>query len=232
MKVVAVVGPRQSGSTLFFNLIRLILASSNHTVDACWIDLYKKGLYKSNVDYLIVKCHDFDEGLNNATSLILLPLRDFRDSAVSFHKRFNNLKTIRDIIGYIHQNIKQYNDWESYASLKVMYENYMVSKEYYIDKIAKWLGVEIRSGVKESILFEIDTLHKGCNCPNHDKGSDEDRMQMAMNDEIYKVTLMTKNHNTSNGSVGKYKIEMPTYAINKINFDTKISSFLIKHRYL
>ena len=230
--IVSVVGPRQSGSTLLFNLARLILATKDKSYDTCWIQTYNMGMYNKEADYLIVKCHDFNVKLLESSTIILLPLRDVRDCAVSYHKRFKTLRSFSDILGYIMDNVKQFNDWEPHADFIFRYEDYVENKELHIMELAKVLGVHVDTKDIGYILTEIDNLHKGGACPLTDGNiTDTQRIDMLVTDPVYKTTMMTKSHNTSNGAIGKYKKEMPQPVINKINMKPTINSFLLKHGY-
>lgn len=229
--IVAVVGPRQSGSTLLFNLVRWILASQGITHDACGIQAYKMGLYSKDVECLIVKSHNFDQELLDASSVVLLPIRDFRDCAISFHQRFKSLRCTSDIIGYVLDNMKQYEDWEPHDDYIFNYERYMESKNQHIRDIADILKVQLTDEDIMNIIKQSTELHMGVACPLDDNINEDDRIRMMINDTAYRTTLMTQKHNTSNGAIGKYRKEMPQYVINKISMNVTIQGFFKKHGY-
>ncbi len=230
MKILLVAGPSQSGSTLLFNMLRILLQMSKHKVDSCWYTLYKEGIYDENADYLIVKCHYFDEELCNDSSYIFLPLRDFRDSALSTNKRYNNLNNEMDFENFIIQEIDQYESWSLYADYVFKYEEYIKDKINHIFEIIYVLNLNENNINITLLLKELDDLHNGKNCPSTDILPNED-YNTLMKDELYKKTLMTKSHNTSNGKIYKYKTDMSKELIDHLNKNKRIRNFLTDHGY-
>ena len=228
MKVILIAGPSQSGSTLLFNMVRILLEDEGYTVDSCWHSLYTKGEFDKNIDYLIVKCHFYDEALHRASDMVFLPLRDFRDSAVSCHKRYSNLNTQDDYVSFLLQNIGQFESWKPHATYVFKYESYMAQKQVSLVKVAAKLGI-YKIHIHD-VMHELDSLHKGRGCPETDllpKTEYEQLLEL----EHYRKTLMTKSHNTSGGQVGKHKTDIPTDILIQIESNETIRKFLTSHGY-
>jgi hypothetical protein len=201
---------------------------SNFKVDSCWCSIYKNNL-NTDLDFLIVKCHHFDIDLCNISTQIFLPLRDFRDSALSCNKRYKNLNTLMDFENFILQEIDQYESWEQYASHIFKYENYIEDKINNILEIIHVLGLD-KIDIN-LLLQELDDLHNGKNCPVTDI-LPCDEYDLLMTDSLYKRTLMTKSHNTSGGKIYKYKTEMSKDILTHLNNHERIKQFLNDHGYL
>jgi hypothetical protein len=228
MKVILIVGPSQSGSTLLFNMVRILLEDEGHVVDSCWHSLYTRGEYDKRVDYLIVKCHFYEEALHKASDIVFLPLRDFRDSAVSCQKRYNNLNTPDEYIGFLLQNIGQFESWRPYATYIFKYESYMAQKQVVVVQIAAKLGI-YKIHIHD-LMHELDSLHKGMGCPETDLLPKTEYEQL-LEIEHYRKTLMTKSHNTSGGQVGKHKTDIPKGTLIYIESNETIRKFLTSNCY-
>lgn len=228
MKVILIAGPSQSGSTLLFNMVRILLEDQGYSVDSCWHSLYTKGEFDKHLDYLIVKCHFYDEALHKASDAIFLPLRDFRDSAVSCHKRYGTLETPEDYVSFLLQNIQQFESWLPHATYVFKYERYMGQKQRALAEVAAKLGAR-KIHVNE-VLHELDSLHKGQHCPETDILPKTEYEQL-LETEHYRKTLMTKSHNTSGGQVGKHKTDIPKPCLVTIESNETIRSFLVENGY-
>lgn len=230
MKLILIVGPSQSGSTLLFNMVRILLVKYGYTVDACWYTLYKQGAYNTHADVVIVKCHFFDENLCQMSDIILLPLRDFRDSAVSCHKRYHSLNTPHDYATFVLQNIGQFESWLPYATYVFKYEQYMNAKETELKEVGKVLNIEVSQELLTKTLPHLEELHTGTHCPDTDILPQQEYRDLLHTD-FYRSTLCTKSHNTSGGKIGKYCTDIPKDCLAEIHSNLIIRTFLKFHGY-
>ncbi|MBA43118.1 MAG: hypothetical protein CMF62_03800 [Magnetococcales bacterium] len=231
MKIISVVGPTQSGSTLLFNLIRFILQNF-YVIDSCWVESFKKGEYDKNCEYLIVKAHGYDQELKNKSDLIFLPIRDFRDSAISHAKRFgnnsdvykknNNKFNVKFYMKNIKDNIELFSKWKEYSNYIFNYEEYTKNNKKIIDEICHKFSLNLNQDQIDTVLKKSVELHKSKNIVKVDDP----------NNILYKKTLISQSHNSSGGKINKYK----KYFHNKINKlflnDNKIKAFFKSNKYL
>lgn len=231
MKIISIVGPTQSGSTMLFNLVRIILTKMGYEVDSCFQTNYEIGDYDSTADYLIIKCHAFSQVLFDASSLILLPIRDPRDAAVSWKNRFFReiQPTCKQYVEYIQINIMFFKSWKEVGATVVVYEEYANDKCGYIKKICNLLNIDSSVLTLDDIIRELNDIHNGLNCPDTDILCQKDHFDLMMNNKIYRSTLMTKSHNTTNGKVKNYLKCIPEDILCIIN--DKFSSFLNDNHY-
>lgn len=82
MQIIAIVGPMHSGSTLLFNMVRMLLEHAGYRVESCWCSFFERNEYDPSVDFLIVKTHGYIDKLKKAADHIFLTLRDMRDIAI------------------------------------------------------------------------------------------------------------------------------------------------------
>lgn len=230
MKVILVVGPSQSGSTLLFNMIRILLKIQGYKVDSCWYTLFKRGDFIKDADFIIVKCHFYDPDLQEQADIVFLPLRDFRDSAVSCHKRYKTLNEPSDYVEFILQDIGQFESWYPHATYIFKYEDYMENKELIMSQVLINFGIPNNAIDYSIVLEELDILHKGIGCPETDILAPEYHDKLVIHD-TYRTTLTTKSHNTSGGKVGKYLTDIPFECLQHIESNEIIYNFLKNHGY-
>ena len=199
MKIYSVVGCTQSGSTLLFNILQLIHDLKKIEYNSSWAN----ESYEITKKIVILKIHDFDKSHKDLCNKIFLPIRDFRDAAISAIKRGMSTTNTRSINKHIIKNIKRFNSWEPYADYIFVYEKYMENKELIILEIANKLEIELNNEEIQLILKKIDILYNSNDIPEIDD----------FNNELYKKTLLSKQHNTSNGQSKKYL----TFFIKKQN---------------
>lgn len=228
MKLVLVAGPSQSGSTLLFNMLRLILEQAGHRVDSCWHGEYTKGNFDKGAEYLVVKCHFYDHDLATVSSAVFLPVRDFRDSAVSCNRRYASLKKPEDYEAFVLQNIAQFESWRRHAMYVFKYEKYAAHRESAVLEVAARLG--IFNARIDNILRSLDSLHAGQGCPETDILPADQRRELLKQD-CYKKTLMTRSHNTSGGMVGLHATEVPKKTLQQLESNQTIRSFLTEYGY-
>jgi len=207
MITIAIVGPKQCGSTMLFNMVQYILDEHK-----CAYDLHGPG----NNKYSIVKVHEYDAALK--ATYVLLPYRDVRDSCVSSQKRFPDMYlTDEDYLRNMRENIREYNAWLKHANMCMKYEAYKQSPLECISHVARTIGFPVvNAGVINDKLNKLFTL----NLPVIDDP----------NDAVYAKTLLTKSHNTSGGKINKQN-ELPVGVRSLLLKDAVIMGYLVEHGY-
>jgi hypothetical protein len=231
MKIISVVGPTQSGSTLLFNLLRFIL-EKDYIIDSCWISDFKLKKFNRQCDYLIVKAHGYDEYLKNSSQYIFLPVRDVRDSAISRAKRdgyksekFKSGNRKWNILAFknnMNHNIDLINKWKSYTTYIFKYEDYMLSKEKMLGALCNNINRSLTKADIENIILQSEQLHNSKKIVEFDNPDNE----------FYKKTLISQNHNSSGGKMGKYEVFFSEKILKIFNQDSKIKDFLTEYKYL
>lgn len=229
-KIIGIVGPTQSGSTMLYNMVRLVYEKSGHSVDSCFITHFYLKDYKQDTDILIVKCHDYDYELDRNHDLLLLPLRDFRDCSLSWKKRYQLDADDTDIINSIINNISRFKCWE-HKSFILRYEDYKLNCYKYLDELLSILGVNLDTIKKEEIIKDVYAIYTNHLNPITDILKEEESYEKLLQNEEYKKTLTTQSHNTSNGVINKYLIEMNVTLQNKISKNKYISDVLKQFGY-
>ncbi len=229
-KVIGIVGPTQSGSTMLYNMVRLIYEKAGYTVDSCFITHFYLKDYNKDAQILIVKCHDYDYELDRNHNILLLPLRDFRDCSLSWKKRYNPNATDIEMIQNISNNISRFKCWE-HKSFILRYEDYKLNPLKYLDLVLFILGLKLSLEQKNDILIQIHIIYKNDSNPENDILKDRKEYEKLLQDEDYKKTLTTQSHNTSNGTINKYNLEMTVTLKQKIARNNYISDVLKQFGY-
>jgi hypothetical protein len=229
-KIIGIVGPTQSGSTMLYNMVRLIYEKAGYTVDSCFITHFYLKDYNHDAQILIVKCHDYDYELDKNYDILLLPLRDFRDCSLSWKKRYCPNASDSDIIKNMVDNISRFKCWE-HKSFVLRYEYYKLNQNNYLEQVLFVLGIKITNEDKENVLKEVYSIYKNQLNPTNDILKNKKDYEFLLQDADYKKTLTTQNHNTSNGNINKYSIEMSTTLQNKISKNKYITDVLKQFGY-
>jgi hypothetical protein len=214
---ICVVGTNQSGSTRLFNLVRLIYEKKGKTVYSGV--LLKKKDINNNYDVFLSKVHDIPLEYMNDYNIKLLPIRNILDASISSVIRFfpDNKENPTVYINSCIYNIYLLNKFKSYVDFIFRYENYSV---YYIKKLCDVLNVNLNNNEILEIMKELDNMHNSKDIVKNDD----------LSNEIYKKTLLSQNHNTSNGKTNKY-IKLNPKILNEILKNNEILNFLEEHQY-
>jgi 5-methylcytosine-specific restriction endonuclease McrBC GTP-binding regulatory subunit McrB len=207
---VCVVGTHQSGSTRLFNLVRLIYEKKGKSVYSNWA--IEKQHLNNNYDVILSKIHDTSMDYLNDYNIKLLPLRNFLDSAISARKRMG-----KNLISHCENNINLFNKFKSKVDFIFKYECYSV---YYIKKLCDILNVVLNNNEIIQIMAELDRMHNNSSIVLNDDHS---------NDE-YRKTLLSQNHNTSNGKSNKF-INLNSSELDGLLKNEKIVNFLNEQNY-
>jgi hypothetical protein len=150
-KIIGVVGPSHCGGTTIVNMICLIYEMLNIKTEKCTVQDYQLNNYDKNADVLIMKCNDYDYNLDKIYDILLLPIRDFRNSATFWKYLHNPKATDLQMINYILGNISYFKCWE-HKSYILRYEDYLYNPINYVNKILYILGVKLEEEEKKEIL--------------------------------------------------------------------------------
>ena len=180
MKTCQVVGMSQSGSTLLFNIVRLILN-------------------KSETEYELTKDHrPSTEGVD----FYIVSFRDIRDTTTSYYLKYKNCWLSAVESG--EKNVKWMKECEALPKKKVLfyrYEDYQDDKIKQVKKLISFLKIkELADGEIKELISEAEGIIQSA------PSSKANANQTFYKDEVYKETLMLKEHRTINrGKVGGYK---------------------------
>lgn len=214
---ICIVGTHQTGSTRLFNLIRMIYEIKGKTVYSKWsIDPIEIEQMSSKYDIILSKIHDTDSNYLKNYHIILLPMRNILDSALSAGIRRNNTST-NFYISDCNSNIELFNKFKPHSHFIFRYENYSV---YYIKLLCTILNVKLNNNDIIEIMVQLEKMLNSKDIVKIDNHRDK----------VYVKTLLSQSHNTSNGKINKY-INLPTKQLNDILKETNISNFLEENFY-
>jgi hypothetical protein len=189
VKKCQVAGMSQSGSTLLFNIVRLILK-------------------KSKTEYELTKSHE----PHIHSDFYIVSLRDIRDTTASYYLKYSHcwlsaVESAQKNIGWVKQcealaaGVHPDAPGEKKKALFYKYEDYQADKFKQITKLISFLGLDKFSDAEiRELIFEAEGII--WNAPSQLA----DNNQNYLRNEFYKETLMLKEHRTKNkGKVGGYK---------------------------
>lgn len=217
---ICVVGGHQVGSTRLFNLVRLSYEKIGKKV----LSLApkdrpdRKELSKMSRHYDVVlhKFHDVDIDYIKTYDIILLPIRNLLDAAMSAGIRWDK-KSNKEYIQHCYKNIERFNKFKSVATHIFKYEDYSVNS---IIEVYKVIKLNIYINVIILIMKELeDLLHSETNTLIDDLTNSE-----------YKKTLLSQHHNTSGGKSNKF-VDVPASILQDILDDKHIINFMKEHKY-
>jgi hypothetical protein len=212
VKKISIIGTGQTGSTRLFNLTRLLFENENKKVFSCWD--YKHD-QDDKYDVIVNKIHDCDLKSLKKYKVLLLPIRDVRDAAISQKKRWPNTKIIKSCLNNIHL----FNKFKKISDFIFVYEKYDLE---YIKKLCRILKVNPDNKDIQRIMNELELMHQSKDIVQYDDH----------NNTLYKKTLLCQHHNTSEGQIQKYKTELNKNMKNRILNNRIIFSFLKEMKYL
>lgn len=217
---ICVVGGHQVGSTRLFNLVRLSYEKTGKKVLSLAPKQRpdRKELSKISRGYDVVlhKFHDVDIDYIKTYDIILLPIRNLLDAAMSAGIRWNK-KSNKEYIQHCYKNIERFNKFKSVATHIFKYEDYSVNS---IIEVYKVIKINIYINAIILIMKELeDLLHSETNTLIDDLTNSE-----------YKKTLLSQHHNTSGGKSNKF-INVPASILQDILDDKHIVNFMKEHKY-
>ena len=217
LKKICIVGTRQTGSTRLFNLVRMIYEKNGKKVYSKWKITHEEiNEIGSKYDIILCKIHDTDKNYLKNYDIILLPIRNILDSALSAGVRWGNTST-KFYINNCNDNIRMFNKFQPIAEFIFRYENYNV---YYIKKLCSTLNINLDNNDIIDIMIQLESMLNSKKIVKKDDNSDAE----------YRKTLLSQDHNTSNGKTNKF-INLPKKQLDDILKEKNILTFLEENFY-
>ncbi|WP_417481983.1 hypothetical protein [Maricaulis sp.] len=194
---VLIAGQPQSGSTLVFNLSRMIIEQG---ADIGSVGLYDKsrGWPARGRNFVnILKIHDFDQEASQNADVVITTVRDIRDCVVSHTRRME-----KDGRGagpwtpyyYGAWNLQCYKGWHERSDFEARYEAVVDRPVLTVMELARALGRRL----DESAALAIADAAQGLWSQGLPEADDPTNPK-------YQRTLLSLSHNTSGGRVGTHK---------------------------
>ena len=217
-KKICVVGTHQCGSTRLFNLVRMIYEKNGKTVYSKFSMTNEEiNELSGKYDIILCKIHDTDYDYLKYYDIILLPIRNILDSAISAGVRWEDTSTTKYLIDNCNRNIDMFNKFKSISDFIFKYENYNV---YYIKLLCATLNINIDNNDIIDIMIQLECMLNSKDIVKKDDHKDKE----------YQKTLLSQNHNTSNGKTNKF-INLPSKQLKEILKDKNILAFLKDNYY-
>lgn len=214
LKKICIVGTNQSGSTRLFNLVRMIYEKNGKTVYSRWSITHEemnKISSNNKHDIILCKIHDTNDNYLKNYDVILLPIRNILDSAISSGVRKKNTST-ENYINSCNNNIILFNKFKPIADFIFRYEDYNVS---YIKKLCSALNINLDNNDIIDIMIQLESMLNSTKIVKKDDPRDA----------VYRKTLFSQDHNTSNGKTNKF-INLPKKQLDDILKEKNIITFL------
>lgn len=217
LKKICIVGTHQTGSTRLFNLVRMIYEKNGKTVYSKWhITPEEINELSSKYDIILCKIHDTDDDYLKNYDIILLPIRNILDSAISVGVRYENTSTEK-YISACNSNIRLFNKFKSIANFIFRYEDYNV---YNIKKLCPTLDINLDNNDIIDIMIQLESMLNSKEIVERDDHGDAE----------YRKTLLSQHHNTSSGKTNKF-INLPKEQLDDILKEKNILTFLEENFY-
>lgn len=230
-RIIGIVGCTQSGSTMIYNYVRLLCKLKGIRYDAGFIDvMHNKRYTEPYPEIIIVKSHDYSEYITQHSILNILCYRDIRDAVVSTLTREFRLRDASGRVEVFHNtnpiqsmldNIRFYNNWVGHAQYKARYEDIKPNPRIFLEYIADQLDVELTEDDITALIQQSDELHTTTNKIKYDD----------LTNPVYRETLITKQHNTSGGRIGKFLTAFSPEQLRRIHSVPEIRAWLLAHNY-
>ena len=195
-----------------FNLVRLIYEMKNKCVFSTWN--HRNNSSMDTYDVIVSKVHDVELTYLNQFDFKLLPLRNILDAAVSAQARYPG----SDLVESCLVNISLFNKFKTHCDFIFRYESYSVC---YIKKLCAILHVELTNFEVVTIMRELSNMLNSKDIVVEDDHSNPE----------YQKTLLSQQHNTSNGASNKF-IQLSNTQLLRLLDDEQIESFLAEHGYI
>ena len=217
LKKICIVGTHQSGSTLLFNLVRMIYEKNGKKVYSSWaLSPEEMNEIGHKYDIILCKIHDTNKNYLKNYDIILLPIRNILDSAISAGVRVRNTST-NFYINNCNDNIRLFNKFMSIADFIFRYENYSV---YNIKKVCATLNINLDNNEIIDIMRQLESMLNSKEIVKNDDITDTE----------YQKTLLSQDHNTSNGKTNKFT-NLPNKQLDDILKEKNILTFLEENFY-
>tara|TARA_B100001173_G_C15729306_1_gene437844 strand:+ start:58 stop:648 length:591 start_codon:yes stop_codon:yes gene_type:complete len=170
----------------------------------------------SKYDIILCKIHNTNHNYLKNYDIILLPIRNILDSAISAGIRSKNTST-EYYIRNCNKNINLFNKFQPIAEFIFRYDDYNV---YYIKKLCSTLNINLDNNDIIDIMIQLESMLNSKKIVKEDDDTDEE----------YQKTLLSQDHNTSNGKTNKF-INLPKKQLDDILKEKNILTFLEENFY-
>lgn len=227
--LITITGMPQAGSTLCYNLVRLLAEESGATVEIYHQD---EGLTHgitgtTNKTYFLSKQHDLPptspihrsqaEPYKSPDWRIINVKRDLRDTIASAVRK-NPAET--DIRKLCKRNIQWHYDWEHAADYEWIYEKYKEDPLKITQELHKTMDLDLSMEQVRKVVNMAEGLKEGLWV--YKDASSQSRFE--------KITRMNSTQITNNGEIGGYRSALTDEQIELI--ETEFGDWLRKHGYM
>jgi hypothetical protein len=202
MKII-IGGMGLSGSTLCYNIFRIISERFNSDVD-------------------VIKIHEWNVDANLGKTIFMV--RDLRDTVASMMRKDPDrwLGDVEDASKY--QMMWYYDSWNGKKKDVVWrYEDYKSNTYEYVNQVLTKLNIELSYDNVVSVVDEAENI-KNTHIPTH-----QDHIKTNEEANIWHTTKLSKRHITNGGKIGGYKDYLTEKQIRFI--ETKYKYFFEQQSY-
>jgi hypothetical protein len=229
---IAVIGMKHVGSTMVFNMIRIAYRLLGKHIN-------ETGILDKKCEVFITKSHDIDDVKVQMHKYVTV-VRDIRDSAISGFLRFVVQKSIhptinikKEIVKYglnifLHFMIENIYLYEKSLLLEpyvFRYEAYKCDRLGETKKLFDFLGIPYTN---DEFLSNIISLTEKF---VHNETLPLDLKDYMVNSSRGLDELLTKDHNTSDGKIGKWKTVFDHEHLDILYEEPLVRDFLSEHGY-
>lgn len=197
-RIVTVAGMRQLGSTLIYNILRMVYEAKGIDYD-CGFVLRFDDMDKSKP--LLVKSHEFDARVHGEGVYIINMVRDVRDTVASRFRRYERIGRVfarkdgADAAGVAREQVALHAAFTTKARFELVYEDYKQRPEHVIGMLcADLFGAPDVEAVRTAIVG-AENLYASDNIPMKSRHGDK---------QGFDRHLLSKSHVTNAGAVGGY----------------------------
>jgi len=207
-----ITGMSQAGSTLCYNMVRLLVECAGYPVKAWHQErrcIYRKDRAKQR-EYVLIKQHDLSPASpisydKRPEAHVINVKRDLRDATASAYRKFPD-KDKFDILKAAARNIEWYNCWTHLADYEWVYEDYKKKPQTILSAIQRVFGFELG-------LCELNEIIKEAEGLQHETLKFK---SIAERLDFEDMTRMDKTQITNKGIIGGYKDTLSTEEIELI----------------
>ena len=221
-----ITGMPQAGSTLCYNIVRLLVEYSGYPVEGWTQDrglVYRKEGTKPG-EYILIKQHNLSSAspinFNKASGDHVINIkRDLRDTVASAYRKFPD-KDKFNILEMCERNIKWYESWVRVTDYEWVYEKYKANSVRKTEDLQKALRFNLTKEQIEEIVLKAESFKKQM----LNFSGIEERLNFE------DMTRMDKAQITNKGIIGGYKESLSLEQIKLIE-DTH-GGWLKEHGYM
>lgn len=206
-KFILTAGMSRSGSTLLFNMVRLLCKETGCLVYSTY---YRDYQADRQCEWTVIKLHGYLDSFHRKADFIFTPRRDMRDAVASAIRIKGIPNTRAAVEAYADKIIRLHHGaWREHSDYEIPYELVIWNKRPHLVNIASVLGIDVDI---DRVLEKIDAI----------KGN-------GTEDGYDNETIMLHNHITD-GRVGSFRDQLSAETVEFLN--EKYSEWLCRYGYL